>query len=91
MSSNQRANYRLVPSRTFLKNLEKLDREINRRITTVLEGLAYDPFLGKPLRGDLNGLYSLRIGDFRVIYSVDQNKSEIILHAAKHRSKVYDR
>lgn len=90
MSSDQRTNYRLAPTKTFSKDLEKLDRHTNQRIIKSLEELPRDPFLGKPLRGGLRGLYSLRIGEYRVIYSIDRERHELVLHAAKHRSKVYE-
>lgn len=90
MSSSRKANYRLSPTREFLKNLERLDRQTNQRIISSIEGLSVNPFLGKSLRGELKGLYSLRIGKYRVIYSVDTRRQEIVLHATKHRSKVYE-
>ena len=74
MSSNQRINYRLVPTKTFLKDTEKLDKHTNQRIIRSLEDLPRDPFIGKPLRGELRGLYSLRVGEYRVIYSLDFQK-----------------
>ncbi|MBI2126613.1 MAG: type II toxin-antitoxin system RelE/ParE family toxin [Thaumarchaeota archaeon] len=67
MSSSRKANYRLSPTREFLKNLERLDRQTNQRIISSIEGLSVNPFLGKSLRGELKGLYSLRIGKYRVI------------------------
>jgi mRNA interferase RelE/StbE len=90
VNSSHRANYRLIPTREFLKNLERLDIQTNQRIISSIEDLSGNPFLGKPLRGELKGLYSLRIGKYRVIYSVDTKRQEIVLHAAKHRSKVYE-
>lgn len=90
MSSDQRTNYKLVPTRTFLKDAEKLDKSANQRITKSLEDLPYNPYLGKPLRGELKGLFSLRVGEYRIIYSLDLQNHAILLHAAKHRSKVYE-
>ena len=91
MSSDQRTNYKLVPARTFLKDLEKQDNVTNQRITRSIEELPQDPFMGKSLRGDLEGLYSLRVGDYRVIYSIEIKNRRINLHAARHRSKVYEK
>ncbi len=91
MTSSRRANYSLTASKEFQKNLERLEKQVNKRIVRSIEDLPQNPFLGKPLRGELKGLYSLRVGEYRVIYSIDEKRQEIILHAAKHRSKVYER
>lgn len=44
---------------------------------------------GKPLRRTLSGYRKLRIGDWRVVYRVQDDTVKIIIIA--HRSKVYDR
>jgi mRNA interferase RelE/StbE len=90
LSSNRRRNYELRATRIFAKDLERFDKPTNQRIVKSIDGLRSDPFLGKFLRGELKGLCSLRVGDYRVIYSIDMAKREIILHSARHRSKVYE-
>lgn len=44
---------------------------------------------GKPLRRSLRGYRSLRVGDFRVIYRIEESSVKIFLIA--HRSIVYER
>lgn len=47
--------------------------------------------VGKPLRGELNGLHSARRGDYRVIYGmVEDARTVEILHIDR-RSDVYRR
>ena len=43
---------------------------------------------GKPLRKSIKGYWSLRIGDFRVIYKIASPKVKIFL--IRHRSEVYE-
>ena len=45
--------------------------------------------MGKPLRGELAGRWSLRIGDYRVIYVIDENQKIVILYSVKHRKVIY--
>jgi len=33
--------------------------------------------------------YRIRIGDYRVLYSIDDNEQEIIIHRIVHRSEAY--
>ena len=40
---------------------------------------------GKPLRGELEGLYSARRGEFRVIYEIDEAAGVVLVHRAQHR------
>jgi toxin YoeB len=66
---------------------QKSDRDVLRRINTLLHDIGRDPFKGigkpEPLRGDLAGWWSRRItGDHRIVYrtrgSGDDQRIEII-------------
>jgi mRNA interferase RelE/StbE len=53
---------------------------------TIFGSIAENPHrAGKPLRGELEGLYSARRGEFRVIYEVDEAGGVVLVHRAKHR------
>jgi mRNA interferase RelE/StbE len=61
---------------------ERMRNAIDTRLTT-------EPALyGKPLRGTLTGYWKLRVGDWRVVYTIRGN--EVIVFAIKHRSRVHD-
>ena len=51
--------------------------------------LETNAYAGKPLRGDLAGKWSLRTGDYRIIYTVYENEKIVILYDVEHRKKVY--
>lgn len=44
---------------------------------------------GRPLRGELEGLYSALRGEFRVIYEIDDDARVVLIHRAQHRRRVY--
>ena len=44
---------------------------------------------GKPLRGSLFGVWSLRVGDWRVLYRIE--KQTVIIARIGHRREVYGR
>jgi len=71
----------------FLKNIKVLDREIQVRILREINILKTNPYVGKPLRGEWKGIYSLRIGDYRVLYQIKKN--EVFLLVVGHRKRVY--
>lgn len=45
--------------------------------------------VGKPLRGDLAGLWSARRGTYRVLYRVNENLREVIVVRVDHRRDAY--
>lgn len=81
------SRYELVFTREFLRNLGSLDRNLQIRILKELKDLENNPFTGKRLRGQLEGLLSLRAGDYRVVYELSENK--ILIRAVGHRRGIY--
>jgi len=51
--------------------------------------LARDPRAGYPLRGRLRGLYSLRVGAYRIIYQLADRDRTVRVAAIRHRSAAY--
>ncbi len=45
--------------------------------------------VGKPLRGDLAGLHSARIGAYRVVYGIDDEAVTVSVLYIDHRADVY--
>jgi mRNA interferase RelE/StbE len=44
----------------------------------------------KALKGDYAGYYRYRMGDYRVIYSIDDELEQVFVVAISHRSKAYE-
>ena len=63
-------------------------KRIVRDIGKKLKSASLD--FGKPLQYKLKKLYSLRVGDYRVIYQIDQNDMLITILKIGHRNEVYD-
>jgi mRNA interferase RelE/StbE len=45
--------------------------------------------VGKPLRFELSGLYSVRRGDHRIVYRIDGAPRRVIVEVIEHRRRVY--
>lgn len=45
--------------------------------------------VGKPLRGDLTGLHSARVGTYRVVYEIVANDHTIRVTYIDHRADIY--
>jgi len=61
-------SFRLETTRKFEKDFRKLAADIKHRIDRQLKTLETQAHSGKRLRGEFEGSYSFRIGDYRVIY-----------------------
>jgi mRNA interferase RelE/StbE len=71
------------------KELQKIEKQIRTRIIERVKQLLENPDkLGKPLK-QLD-YWSLRVGDYRAIYEINQNKKQAVILFIGHRSKVYD-
>ena len=75
------------------KSLFKPDRTAAKRITTFLRervACADDPrSSGKPLAGQLAGLWRYRVGDYRVICQIEDGKLLILVVTIGHRGDIY--
>jgi mRNA interferase RelE/StbE len=45
--------------------------------------------VGRPLRGDLAGIYSARRGTYRVLYRINEVEREVVVLRIDHRRDVY--
>ena len=81
--------YRINYIENAVSNLEKLNGNVRKRILKAIEErLSQSPeFYGKPLRFSLKGLWSLRVGDYRVVYQIKED--EIVIVKVGHRKDVY--
>lgn len=81
--------YQVIWSEKSRKSLEAIDKNISERIISKVEDIKKDPFVFvKRLQGV--ALYSLRVGDYRVILDIENKKMVIFVIKIRHRSKVYD-
>jgi mRNA interferase RelE/StbE len=71
--------------------LKKSDESVKRRFSEKVDLLAENPASGKPLKGPLKGQFSLRFGDYRLIYVIDYAKKEVIVTSVGHRGRIYNR
>lgn len=86
--------WRVELSDTALKNLSKLDKPVSLRIRSFLrERLSAldDPrSIGEALKGSKFGdLWKYRVGDYRVIASIEDGKVVILVLAIGNRKEVY--
>lgn len=69
--------------------LHRSDRKLFDRMIRKMESLESSPYEGKPLVGNHKGEFSLRIGDYRIVYEIDAQNHTIYILTIKHRRHVY--
>ena len=81
--------YELIYSEKSLKQLEKLEKNLQERILANLERIRLRPYAYlKKLVG--NPYFRLRVGDYRIILDVQDKKLVIFVIEMGHRKKIYD-
>ncbi|MEK6732377.1 MAG: type II toxin-antitoxin system RelE/ParE family toxin [Candidatus Omnitrophota bacterium] len=82
--------YIIVIAPRAKKQIDNLPEHVKQRIATVLlDVISINPFSGKALKGELSGLYSYRVGDYRVIYTVVKYRLIIQVIKVMHRREAY--
>jgi mRNA interferase RelE/StbE len=85
------ADYSLTFARSARKELEALPNPFVIKIFEKIEALCKMPRPSRcrKLQGS-SDLWRIRIGDYRVVYSIDDSKQRIDVVAVRHRSQAYD-
>jgi mRNA interferase RelE/StbE len=80
--------YSIIWSKEAVKDLKKLDRPVARRIYIAIEQMSENPHHNvKKLVG--SDLFRLRVGDFRVIFDIEEDRLRILVLKVGHRRSVY--
>lgn len=69
-------------------SLDELDDAVSQRIKNKAKELAEHPERGKPLKH--SAFWSLRVGDYRAVYEIQQDRQRIVILFVGHRKDVYD-
>lgn len=72
------------------KNAAKhLPPSVKPPVKAAIEAITEKPFIGKPLRDELEGLRSYRVQRFRVIYRILEKTKRIQIIHLGHRKNIY--
>ncbi|MEB3309921.1 MAG: type II toxin-antitoxin system RelE/ParE family toxin [Snowella sp.] len=84
------AEYRIEFLKTAQKELSKLPREIQTKIALAIDFLKLEPYPNnvKKLKGS-EGLFRIRVGDYRIIYKIENKNLIILVVKIGHRRDIY--
>ncbi len=82
-------SYSVIFTDNAFRQLKKLERNVQERINTVLDRIRIRPhsyvikLVGKPG-------YKMRVGDYRIIMDIEQQKLLILVIKVGHRKNIYN-
>ncbi|MBZ2385950.1 type II toxin-antitoxin system RelE/ParE family toxin [Anaerococcus murdochii] len=85
---------RIIYSEEALKSLKKLDKPVQRIIISYMDKIALleEPrSRGKALSTNLRGFWRYRIGDYRILCEIQDEKLIICVVDIDHRKNIYNR
>ena len=83
-------SYTLKIDDKVFKDLKKIDKTWQKRILSKIKTtLIEDPYSGKKLVGNLSPFWRIRVGDYRVIYVIEEEIVTVEVIKVKHRKEVY--
>ena len=84
------ARYSIEISRTAERQLNKLNRDDQRRVVRAILALADDPRpQGSRKLTGYDDVFRIRVGRYRVLYSISGKKLVVIILKIGHRKDVY--
>lgn len=84
------ASYRIEWKRSALKELKRLPADVIARVVRAVGELSANPFPpGVVKLAGAQYTYRLRIGDYRVVYTVDASVLVVEIVRVRHRSDAY--
>lgn len=89
ISDQRRNTYEIIISKDAESQLKKLPIKISPKIRLAIAQLAYRPYLGKTLKGEHKGQYTLRVWPYRIIYRIFKQRLIIEILDVDHRQGAY--
>lgn len=84
--------YEILFSRSAEKDLEKLPKSVIKRTSQAIDELAENPRPPgcKKLKGSDDNLWRIRVGDYRIVYAVNDTILIVDIRRIAHRKNVYE-
>ena len=81
--------YTISIKQSAVKVLSKIEPAQRLRLIEAIDKLKTNPNAGSVLKGEFSGLRRIRIGDYRIVYEVQNQQLIILVVRVAHRREVY--
>lgn len=93
METIRLSEFSIAETNSFEKIKVAIDKKLYTKITNIVYSqLKQNPYFGtniKKLKGEFEGYYRYRLGDYRLFYLIDEGKVIVIVVDFKHRQSAY--
>ena len=70
--------------------VRRLHLDLKRKVRASLAAISRDPHAGKPLREELDGLRSFRVGRLRIVFRIAAEARAVDIVAIGPRTRIYE-
>ena len=81
--------YTITIKQSAQKALTKIEAPQRTRLIEAIDKLKINPNAGSVLKGEFSGLRRVRIGDYRIVYEVQNAQLVILVIRVAHRRDAY--
>lgn len=82
-------SYQVIIPHAVQKQLDKISPDVLPRLISTIASLSDNPRLSNSLKMKNTQGYRLRVGDYRVLYDINDPDKTVILRRVAHRRDVY--
>lgn len=82
-------SYRVRLDKKASKQIEKFSSAVAKRIVTALDDLSRNPRCMGSKKLEARDGYRYRVGDYRILYLIDDYHHEVVVYKVMHRREVY--
>ena len=85
-------SYQIIIRKKAVKELEALPKKTNENIVQAIDSLTENPRPNgcKKLKGEEETLWRIRVGNYRIIYSIEDSIRIIDIRRIGHRRDIYE-
>ena len=81
--------YRIKYRASVEKEIRRIPKKFINAVVTRIDALTQNPFPSGCKKLAQEELYRIRIGDYRIVYSVDTISKMVTIERIKHRKDIY--
>jgi mRNA interferase RelE/StbE len=84
--------YKIVISKSALKDMVRLPVKTNTQISKAIDKLADNPRPAgcKKLKGEKEYMWRIRVGDYRILYTIAEEVKVVDIRKIGHRKDIYE-
>jgi len=83
-------NYKIEIKKSATKEIARLPKNVLKRVLTKIQSLSNEPRPSGCKKLTADEKYRVRVGDHRILYSIEDDKLVVYVVKVGHRKKVYD-